>query len=106
MRYSVNYSPLWIDETVGDLEVACRRLLWAKLINLGQTCVAPDYVITTSKCQTLFIGTAIKILNEFCGSDPQKSMGLSRFVNERNFNRVHTLLSATQGMKSLVLNVI
>ena len=37
-------SPLYIDDNV-NLEIAAKRLIWGKCINLGQTCVAPDYVI-------------------------------------------------------------
>ena len=37
-------SPLYIDSNV-NLEIAAKRLVWGKCINLGQTCVAPDYVI-------------------------------------------------------------
>ena len=36
--------PVYIDRTA-DLEMAARRLVWAKCINLGQTCIAPDYVL-------------------------------------------------------------
>ncbi|CAG2105821.1 unnamed protein product, partial [Medioppia subpectinata] len=92
-------SPVWMDETVENLDVAVRRLLWAKMINLGQTCIAPDYVITTSKFQTIFIGTAIKILNEFFGERPQESMSLARIINDRNFNRIQSLLSSTKDLE-------
>ena len=30
-----------------DLEVAARRIAWAKSVNAGQACIAPDYVIVT-----------------------------------------------------------
>jgi aldehyde dehydrogenase (NAD+) len=28
-----------------DLEVVARRIAWVKLLNSGQTCIAPDYVL-------------------------------------------------------------
>ena len=37
-------SPIYIDNTV-NLELAAKRLIWGKCVNLGQTCVAPDYVL-------------------------------------------------------------
>lgn len=40
--------PVYIDITA-DLEMAARRLIWAKCINLGQTCIAPDYVLCSQE---------------------------------------------------------
>ena len=37
-------SPIYIDTTV-NLELAAKRLIWGKCMNVGQTCVAPDYVL-------------------------------------------------------------
>lgn len=36
--------PVWVDATA-DLDMVAKRLMWAKGINLGQTCIAPDYLI-------------------------------------------------------------
>ncbi|MFC7764731.1 aldehyde dehydrogenase family protein [Leucobacter soli] len=37
-------SPAYVDETANLAEVA-KRIVWAKFLNAGQTCVAPDYVL-------------------------------------------------------------
>ena len=37
-------SPAIVDETA-DIDAAAERLAWAKFINAGQTCLAPDYVL-------------------------------------------------------------
>lgn len=37
-------SPVVVDSST-DLGVAARRIAWAKFLNAGQTCVAPDYVL-------------------------------------------------------------
>ena len=37
-------SPVYIDSSA-DMQITARRLVWAKFINLGQTCIAPDYVL-------------------------------------------------------------
>src|SRR5699024_282052 len=36
-------SPAIVTPSV-DLKVAARRLVWAKFLNAGQTCIAPDYI--------------------------------------------------------------
>jgi aldehyde dehydrogenase (NAD+) len=42
-------SPVYIDETVTDLELAAKRIMWGKFANAGQTCIAPDYVLCHEK---------------------------------------------------------
>ncbi|AWX69182.1 aldehyde dehydrogenase family protein [[Mycoplasma] anseris] len=37
-------SPVIIDKDKKNLKKTCQEIIWAKLVNLGQTCVAPDYV--------------------------------------------------------------
>ena len=37
-------SPVYIDETA-DMNIAARRIIWGKMVNCGQTCIAPDYVL-------------------------------------------------------------
>jgi len=37
-------SPVIVDQTA-DLGVTARRIAWVKLMNSGQTCIAPDYVL-------------------------------------------------------------
>ena len=38
-----------------DMEKTVNRLVWAKLINLGQTCIAPDYLLCTKEIQDKFV---------------------------------------------------
>ena len=47
-------SPVYIDATA-DMEVTARRLVWAKFVNLGQTCIAPDYVLCTREVQDRYV---------------------------------------------------
>jgi len=42
-------SPTIIDESVRDLELATKRILWGKFTNVGQTCIAPDYILCHEK---------------------------------------------------------
>lgn len=37
-------SPCIVEKTA-DLRLAAKRIIWGKLINSGQTCIAPDYVL-------------------------------------------------------------
>lgn len=86
-------SPLFLDTEV-DVEVSCRRILWGKFINSGQTCVAPDYILCTEKRQEEFIQVAKTILKEFFGENPHDSGDLARIVNKKHFKRIERLVSS------------
>ncbi|XP_021193191.2 aldehyde dehydrogenase, dimeric NADP-preferring isoform X2 [Helicoverpa armigera] len=88
-------SPTYIDNTV-DMMVTAKRILWGKFINSGQTCIAPDYVLCTKEVQDKFIAAAKKVLNEWYGTDPQKSPDLARIINSRHFSRLQALVDASK----------
>lgn len=87
-------SPVFLDNSV-DFEVGCKRLLWGKCTNLGQTCVAPDYLLCTPEIQEKFVNSAKKILKDFYGEDPQSSPDLARIINEKQFQRLSRLLKSS-----------
>ncbi|KAG0730487.1 Fatty aldehyde dehydrogenase [Chionoecetes opilio] len=80
-------SPVYIDDSV-DMEVAVRRILWGKCINLGQTCIAPDYILCSKAVQGRFVEVARKVLEEWYGANPKASPDLCRVVNERHVDRL------------------
>ncbi|XP_050674503.1 aldehyde dehydrogenase, dimeric NADP-preferring isoform X2 [Leptidea sinapis] len=88
-------SPVYIDNTV-DIEVTTKRILWGKFVNVGQTCIAPDYILCTKEVQNKFIEHAKKILKEWYGDDPQKSPDLCRIITSRHFSRLQSLLDASK----------
>jgi len=89
-------SPVYID-TSADMEITAKRLVWAKFINLGQTCIAPDYVLCSKEVERKFVEQARSLIGEWYGNDPQKSPNLCRIVNKRSWDRLHSLLKNTTG---------
>ena len=85
-------SPCIIDSTA-DLYVAARRIAWGKLINSGQSCIAPDYILIDSSVEQKFIEHYQKVVTAMHGNDPQKSDSYARIINERHFDRISNLLS-------------
>jgi acyl-CoA reductase-like NAD-dependent aldehyde dehydrogenase len=77
------------------MEMAWRRILWGKLVNAGQTCVAPDYVLCTPKVQQTLIDSANKIIKEFYGEQPKNSADFSRIVNQKHFDRISKLIASS-----------
>lgn len=84
-------SPCIIDRDV-DLEVAARRIAWAKFFNAGQTCVAPDYVLVHEAVEDAFLHRLTAKLQDFYGEDPQASPDFGRIVSDRHHARLSGLL--------------
>ncbi|KAL2467748.1 Aldehyde dehydrogenase [Forsythia ovata] len=84
--------PVVVDTNV-NLEVAARRIIAGKWSsNNGQTCVAPDYVITTKAFAPKLVDALTSELEKFYGKEPLKSQDLSRIVNSSHFNRLTKLM--------------
>lgn len=77
-------SPVYIDSTV-DIKVATKRILWGKLVNLGQTCIAPDYILCTKSVQNQLIEVIRDLLKEFYGENLEDSPDLGRIINPMNY---------------------
>ncbi|XP_056632697.1 aldehyde dehydrogenase, dimeric NADP-preferring-like [Diorhabda sublineata] len=80
-------SPVYLDDNV-DMERAARRIIWGKIVNSGQTCIAPDYLLCTKATEKKFLREAQKILTEFYGSDPKRSTYISKIVTDMHFKRL------------------
>lgn len=75
-------------------KTAIRRLLMGKFLNVGQTCVAPDYCIIPAAFEAKFVELVKDTLLEFFGQDPRQSQHLARIVNRRHFGRLKSLVSS------------
>ena len=87
-------SPVWFDDDA-HLDQAARRLVWAKFTNAGQTCVAPDYVMTTPDRIPALVDAFRRAIEDLWGFDPRASGDYGRVVNERQFDRLVSLLDGT-----------
>ncbi|MFD5695308.1 aldehyde dehydrogenase family protein [Streptomyces rubiginosohelvolus] len=85
-------SPVWFDDDA-RLHQAARRLAWAKFTNAGQTCVAPDYVMTTPDRVPALVDALRVAIADLWGSDPRAGRDYGRIVNERQFDRLVALLA-------------
>ncbi|UYV63905.1 ALDH3A2 [Cordylochernes scorpioides] len=85
--------PVYIDETA-NLKLASRRIWAGKLVNMGQTCVAPDYIICPFSLRSNLIITFETTLKEFFLGFPQSSPDLARIVNAKHFKRLQRLMAS------------
>lgn len=80
-----------------DLEVAATRIAWGKLLNAGQTCIAPDYVLVNGSRRDEFIDLYARALEKFLGADPQHSPDYARIVNRHHHERLTGLITGDHG---------
>ena len=84
-------SPCIVDRTA-KLDLAAKRLVFGKLLNCGQTCVAPDYLLIDAQVKEEFLAHVKKWVAAMYGSDPLDNAGYVRMVNRKHFDRVMGLL--------------
>jgi len=75
-----------------NIENAARSIVRGKLVNAGQTCIAPDYLLVHEDIKedlTEEIKTAIK---EYLGPVAQESPNFGRIVNERQFAKLKEII--------------
>ena len=75
-----------------DIAVAAKRIAWTKLINSGQICIAPDYVLADATVRDELVAKIGEAVATFEAGNSGK-----RIVNERHFDRLTTALAATKG---------
>jgi aldehyde dehydrogenase (NAD+) len=76
-----------------DLDVAAKRIAWTKLINSGQICIAPDYLLVEASVRDELVDKIKAAVNAF----EADATGGKRIVNQRHFDRLTTSLAATKG---------
>ena len=84
-------SPVIVDESA-DLALAARRIAFGKVLNAGQTCIAPDYLLIHESVRDAFIEEYKKALADFFRKDPSAD-GMVRIISPRHYERVKALLS-------------
>ena len=77
-----------------DLDVAARRIAWVKLLNSGQTCIAPDYVLAEHSIADELIDKIVANVHQFRSGDSDSSL---RIVNQRQFDRLVALIGTSDG---------
>jgi aldehyde dehydrogenase (NAD+) len=77
-----------------DIDVAARRIAWVKLLNSGQTCIAPDYVLADHRIVADLVDKIVANVRDFRVGEVDPGL---RIVNQRQFDRLVSLISTTDG---------
>jgi aldehyde dehydrogenase (NAD+) len=79
-----------------NLAIAAKRIAWGKFLNAGQTCIAPDYLLVDRAIAPALLAALKGAIAEFYGPDPASSSDYGRIINERQFDRLVSLLGSGQ----------
>lgn len=77
-----------------DIPLAAKRIVWAKLLNVGQSSAAPDYVIAHDSIKTQLIEEMINQLRSTYGVDPTHNPEYQRVVSREHFDRLRQLMNS------------
>ena len=88
-------SPVIVDKTA-NLDLAARRIMWGKLLNSGQTCVAPDYLLVYRPRMEELIEKLMKAVDKLYGFEPLESPDYGRIINQKHYERLTGLLASAR----------
>jgi aldehyde dehydrogenase (NAD+) len=74
------------------LDYAAKRIAWGKLINCGQTCVSPDYLLIDRKVKDQFLELIAKEIRLFYGENPEQSPDFARVISADGVVRLEGLM--------------
>jgi aldehyde dehydrogenase (NAD+) len=87
--------PCIVDKSA-DIERSAPSICWGKLINAGQTCVAPDYVWVHKEVKDRLVEALINQVKTFYGEDIKRNTDFGRIINKRHFERLRQLLKESK----------
>jgi coniferyl-aldehyde dehydrogenase len=84
-------SPGVIDRSA-DLALAARRIAFGKLLNAGQTCIAPDYVLCPRGLQETFVRLFFAAAARLYGVDP-RNPDYTAIISAAHYQRLERLVA-------------
>lgn len=85
-------SPCIVDSTA-KLSLAAKRIVFGKLVNCGQTCVAPDYILCHESVKDALIEELKKQITQQYGEHVLVNPDYGRIVNRKHFDRICGLIA-------------
>jgi aldehyde dehydrogenase (NAD+) len=76
-----------------NLKTTVRRIVWAKFLNAGQTCVAPDYILVHKSIEKQFLAALKSEIELQHPLHEDLSENYLQIINSKNFNRLVSLIN-------------
>ena len=84
-------SPVIVDEDA-NINLAAKRIVWAKFTNAGQTCVAPDYLYVHEAVKFKLLKAMVKHIKSLYGKSPLYNEDYTRIISQKHFDRLVAFL--------------
>lgn len=88
-------SPCIVDSTA-KIKLAAKRIIFGKILNAGQTCVAPDYILCDRKIKDELIKELKKQIIKQYGENPILNDSLGKIITEHHFDRLLGLIDKSK----------
>ena len=89
-------SPVIVDSSA-DISISAKRILWGKINNAGQICVAPDFILAERSIVDALVESMKAHYKSFYPEGPLKSDSYGFIVSEYHFERLKGVLKRTKG---------
>jgi len=84
-------SPVFVDKTA-NLKDTAESIIWGKLTNAGETCIAPDYLLVDKLISEELIKELELAIERMYGQDIINNPDYSRIINEKHVERIENIL--------------
>ncbi len=91
-------SPCIVDNTA-DIKMSAKRILFGKLLNNGQTCVAPDYVLVHKDVKDKFIDCLKNSYHDMVSDEEYSKANIPCIINEKHYKRITNLMKDIEPSK-------
>lgn len=79
-----------------NIDIAVKRIVYGKMLNAGQTCVAPDYVLVHDSIKTLFLTKLTQRITALYGADASQCEDFGRMVSRRHTQRINQMIDSNK----------
>ncbi len=79
-------------EADANLSTAAKRIVLGKFINVGQTCIAPDYILVHQSVKDELILKMKSSIEKFYTADASSSYDYGKIINEKRFDKLVSYL--------------
>ena len=75
-----------------DIKMTVKRIVWAKFLNAGQTCIAPDYILVEKAIEKSFLEEMKREIEEHYKNNEDIDDNYTRIINTNNYDRLSKLI--------------
>jgi coniferyl-aldehyde dehydrogenase len=97
-------SPAIVDRSA-DLDEAAARIAYGKLLNAGQTCIAPDYALVPQESVQDFAAKLQAQMRRMYGTDPDNA-DYTSVVSDRHYARLEALVADAAAKGATVMQAV